>query len=208
MSETLTQEKPIEAKEQIKSQENKTLAILTGKKTMLFPFEKQDLSLFLKLHREDKKGYLGQFCLKYMNVLEALNYVNALFTFNKIHVWTVYTKETKPRVVGFVYLSDLEKYKCSISGVVDGEFLRGLARELRRDKYTYTEDAFRALIHHTFTTSIMRIEANVAENNRLSLAMCKKVGFIVEGNRRKSMEMDGQFLDVLYLSILKEEFEK
>lgn len=187
--------------------ENKTITVLTGRKTMLFPFRGDDMPLFIRLHREDKKGYLGQFCLKYMNALEALNYVNTLFVLNKIHVWTVYTKEIKPRVVGFVYVSDLEKYKCSISGVVDGDFLKGLARELRRDKYTYTEDAFRTLINHIFTCTMIRIEANVADNNRLSLALCKKVGFTVEGNRRKSMEMDGKFLDVMYLSILKEEWK-
>lgn len=197
----------VEEKIEVPQTENKTTSVLTGKKTMLFPFRADDMPLFLRLHREDKKGYLGQFCLKYMNALEALNYVNTLFVLNKIHVWTVYTKEVKPRVVGFVYVSDLEKYKCSISGVVDGDFLKGLARELRRDKYTYTEDAFRTLINHIFTCTMIRIEANVADNNRLSLAMCKKVGFVVEGNRRKSMEMDGNFLNVMYLSILKEDWK-
>ena len=194
----------VEEKTEVKN-ENKTTAVLTGRKTMLFPFSVNDLPLFLKLHREDKKGYLGQFCLKYMNALEALNYVNALFQLNKIHVWTVYTKEVKSRVVGFVYVSDLEKFKCSISGVMDGEFARGLGREIRRDKYTYTEDAFRTLISHIFTCTMIRIEANVQETNRLSLALCKKVGFVTEGCRRKAMELDGQFLNVIYMSILKEE---
>lgn len=199
------EEKPVETE---KSPENKTLTILTGKKTMLFPFTAADLPLFIRLHREDRKGYLGQFCLKYMNALEAVNYIDALFKLNKIHVWTVYIKSTnKPKVAGFVYVSDVEKYKCTICGVMDNEFARGLGREIRRDKYTYTEDAFRTLINHIFTATMIRIEVNVVENNRLSLALCKKVGFVIEGNRRKSMEMDGNFFDVFYLSILKSEWK-
>jgi RimJ/RimL family protein N-acetyltransferase len=198
--ETLVEEKPAEVKV-----ENKTLVQLRGRKTMLFPFHINDMLAFIRLHRNDRKGYLGQFCFKYMSEAEAVNYLHHLLAFNKIHIWTAYTKEIKSRFAGFVYLSDIEKYKCVISGVMDTEFVHGLSRELRRDKYTYSEDAFRALIRHVFTTSIIRIEANCTEGNRLSFNLCKKVGFVIEGCRRKAMEMDGEFYNVLYLSILKEE---
>lgn len=189
-------------------QENKTLTILKGRKTMLFPFHIADMKNFIRLHRADKKGYLGQFCFKYMTEAEAINYLHALIATNQIHIWTVFTKEMKSRFVGFVYLSNIEKFKCTISGVMDPEFSRGLSRELRRDKYTYSEDAFRSLIQHVFTSTIIRIEADCTENNRLSFNLCKKVGFILEGMRRKAMEMDGEFYNVLYMSILKEEWSK
>lgn len=201
MSENIVEE----AQEIIKS-ENKTLSILKGRKTMLFPFHVNDVSMFIKLHRNDKKGYLGQFCFKYMTEAQAINYLHNLISLNQIHVWTVFTKEMKPRFVGFVYMSNLEKFKCTVSGVMDNEFVRGLSRELRRDKYTYSEDAFRSLIKHAFSTTIMRIESDCLENNRLSFNLCKRVGFILEGIRRKAMEMDGQFYNVMYLSILKEEY--
>lgn len=186
--------------------ENKTISILKGRKTMLFPFHINDVTMFIKLHRNDKKGYLGQFCFKYMTEAEAINYLHNLIALNKIHVWTVFTKEMKPRFVGFVYLSNMEKFKCTISGVMDNEFIRGLSRELRRDKYTYSEDAFRSIIKHVFTTTIMRVESDCIENNRLSFNLCKKVGFVLEGTRRKAMEMDGEFYNVMYLSIIKEEY--
>lgn len=202
MSETIVEE----AQEIIKV-ENKTLTILKGRKTILFPFHINDVPMFIKLHRGDKKGYLGQFCFKYMSEAEAINYLHNLIALNQIHIWTVYTKEIKTRFVGFVYLSNIEKFKCTISGVMDNEFIKGLNRELRRDKYTYSEDAFRALIKHIFTSTIIRVESDCLEINRLSFNLCKRVGFILEGLRRKAMEMDGQFYNVLYMSILKEEYK-
>lgn len=201
MSETIVQEA-----QNIIQMENKTTAIIKGRKTMLFPFHINDVSMFIKLHRNDKKGYLGQFCFKYMSEGEAINYLHNLIALNQIHIWTVFTKEMKPRFVGFVYLSNLEKYKATISGVMDAEFVRGLSRELRRDKYTYSEDAFRCLVKHAFSTTIIRIESDCLEENRLSFNLCKRVGFILEGIRRKSMEMDGQFYNVMYMSIIKEEY--
>lgn len=200
--ETLVEEKQPEVKF-----ENKTTVRLSGRKTMLFPFHMNDMLSFIRLHRNDKKGYLGQFCFKYMSQGEAVNYLHHLLVMNKIHIWTAYSKEINSRFVGFVYLSDIEKFKCVISGVMDTEFVKGLSRELRRDKYTYSEDSFRSLIKHAFTTSIIRIEANCTENNRLSFNLCKKVGFILEGCRRNVMEMDGEFYNVLYLSILKGEYK-
>lgn len=200
--ETLLEEKLPEVKI-----ENKTTVQLNGRKTMLFPFHINDMLSFVKLHRSDRKGYLGQFCFKYMSEAEAVNYLHHLIAMNKIHIWTAYTKEIKSRFAGFVYLSDIEKFKCVIYGVMDSEFVKGLSRELRREKYTYSEDAFRALIRHVFTTSIIRIEADCHESNRLSFNLCKKVGFVFEGMRRKAGHMDGEFLNILYMSILKDEWK-
>lgn len=197
----------VEEAQNILKVENKTLVILKGRKTMLFPFHINDMAAFIKIHRADKKGYLGQFSFKYMSEAEAINYLHALMVTNQIHIWTVYTKEIKSRFVGFVYLSNIEKFKCTISGVMDAEFVKGLSRELRRDKYTYAEDAFRALIRHAFTTFIVRVESDCMEENRLSFNLCKKVGFVLEGIRRKAMEMDGNFYNVIYMSILKEEYK-
>lgn len=142
-----------------------------------------------------------------MTEAEAINYLHALVSTNQIHIWTVYTKEIKSRFVGFVYLSNIERFKATVSGVMDNEFVRGLSRELRRDKYTYSEDAFRSLVKHAFTSSIIRIESDCLEENRLSFNLCKRVGFTLEGIRRKAMEMDGKFYNAMYLSILKEEYK-
>lgn len=209
MSDTLIEEKPIEIKTpkmDVGAVDNKTLTILKGRKTMLFPFHIVDVKDFVRLHRNDKHGYMGRFCFKYMTEGESITYLHALIATNQIHIWTVTTKEAKPRFVGFVYVSDVEKYKCTMGGSMDSLFAKGLSRELRRDKYTYSEDAFRALINHVFTSTMIRIEADVVEDNRMSLALCKKVGFSIEGVRRKSMEMDGKFFNVIYLSLLKEEY--
>lgn len=195
----------VEEAQKIANVENKTTVTLKGRKTMLFPFNVVDVKNFIRLHRNDRKGYLGQFCFKYMTEIEAMNYLHLLVSTNQIHIWSVFTKEIKSRFVGFVYLSNIEKYKCTISGVMDVDFAKGLTRELRRDKYTFSEDAFRALINHVFTSTIIRIEADCTEGNRLSFNLCKKVGFVQEGIRRKAMEMDGEFYNVIYMSILREE---
>lgn len=187
-----------ETKKEVKPQPT-----LYGKKTILFPFNAVDLILFIKLHRQDRLGHLGQFCLKQMSEQEAAIYVEAQILTRQIFIWTVMTKEYRTRLAGFVYLSNVMPHSVMISGVMDFQFARGLTKELRRDKYTYSEDAERTLINYCFDLGINRIESSCAESNRRAIALNKKIGFIKEGTMRDAMEIDGRFENIIYQSLLR-----
>ena len=183
-------------------------SILYGKKVVLFDFRPEDLEHFVKLHREDKFGYMQQYCLKKMTQEEGIKFVTALILSNQIKCWAVYIKNNKGKnCAGFIYLSNMTSFSANISGIMDVEIIRGLLKQIRHDKYTFAEDSIRTLISHCFNgVGLSRIETTVLSNNRRALALDKKIGFVNEGRFREAFQMDNAFYDVIQLAILKREW--
>jgi RimJ/RimL family protein N-acetyltransferase len=183
--------------------------ILTGKKVLLFPMADIDLEHFIKLHREDKHGYMQRYCLKEMTPEEARKYILILVASSQIYVWTVMTKEGKAsRRAGYVYISDLSKNACNVSGIMDNEFAKGLGRILRRDKLTYAQDSLHTLLKFIFEDfGLERVETTIVENNRTALSLAQREGFKKEGVMRHYLKVDDSFADVAVLSILKNEWQ-
>jgi diamine N-acetyltransferase len=70
----------------------------------------------------------------------------------------------------------------------------------------YGTEAVRLLCLHGFNTlNLNRIYLHVFENNPGAIRAYEKAGFIHEGRERQAEYMDGQFIDVLRMSILKSE---
>lgn len=184
--------------------------IIIGRRVVLFPLAPQDLEHFVKLHREDKHGYMQRFCLKEMTEEEAKKYILALLTTNSIIVFAAYTKEGKAsRKAGYVYLSDITRHGACISGIMDKEFSKGLGKQLRRDKYTFSQDALHTLLAFCFEKmSLNRITSDVLEENRLAVALLKKEGLIKEGTMRQGAYINGEYKNVANFSMLKEEWKK
>lgn len=184
------------------------LFMLVGKKVILFPLAIVDLDNFVKLHRNDTQGYLQRYCLKEMTDDEAKRYILALLTMHQIAIFTVMTKEGKAsRRAGYVYISDFSKDACNISGIMDKEFAQGLHKQLRRDKYTYAQDALHTLLNFIFNRfELERIETTILSRNKLALALAQKEGFKKEGVMRHYIKINGQFDDVAVLSILRNEW--
>lgn len=201
MIETLEEKHIVETKKQ-------TIPILYGKKTISFPIIYDDLGHLVSLLHEDKMGYMGKFCLKNMTIEQATEYAHRMIMSNEIVVWSVFTKEGKAsRRGGYIYLTDITPFSCEVGGIMDINFAKGLTKHLRSDKYTYAEDAFRALLKHAFEVGNMeRCQSVILEFNRRSIALDYKIGFKREGIMRKAFEFEGKLINLHIFSLLKEEF--
>lgn len=73
----------------------------------------------------------------------------------------------------------------------------------------YGTEAVRLLVRYGFDTlNLNRISLRVFENNRRAIRVYEKAGFVHEGRMRQAEYRDGKYLDVLLMSILREEFQK
>jgi RimJ/RimL family protein N-acetyltransferase len=72
----------------------------------------------------------------------------------------------------------------------------------------YGTEAVRLLVRHGFNTlNLNRIYLHVFENNPGAIRAYEKAGFIHEGKERQAEFKNGEYIDVLMMSILKDEFE-
>jgi RimJ/RimL family protein N-acetyltransferase len=71
----------------------------------------------------------------------------------------------------------------------------------------YGTEAVRLLAQHGFKTlNLNRIFLHVFENNLRAIRAYEKAGFVHEGRERQAEFRDGKYMDVLRMSMLKDEF--
>ncbi len=72
----------------------------------------------------------------------------------------------------------------------------------------YGTEAMRLLLQFGFTTlNLHRISLRVYEDNQRAISAYKKAGFVDEGRHRQAVFQEGQYLDVLFMSILRTEWQ-
>ncbi len=72
----------------------------------------------------------------------------------------------------------------------------------------YGTQAMRMLLRHGFDTlNLNRIFLRVFETNLRAIRSYEQAGFIHEGRMRQAMYQDGRYLDVLLMSVLRQEWE-
>src|SRR5690606_21347965 len=74
-------------------------------------------------------------------------------------------------------------------GIAEGQRGKGIGTEL-----------FRALDSWAALISLHRLELTVMETNAAGLALYKKAGFEVEGTKRDSLLINGQFVNEYYMA--------
>lgn len=73
----------------------------------------------------------------------------------------------------------------------------------------YGTDAMRVLLRYAFTElSLHRVSLNVFGYNERALRSYEKAGFTVEGRARNWLNRDGQRWDLVYMGILRTEWER
>lgn len=188
--------------------ENKS-AILYGKKSIGFPIVFGDLDHLATLLVNDKQSLLARFSLNKMTIDQAKEYIHGLLLSGQIICWCFTTKEgRKSRKIGYAWLADMTEFTATVVGILDKQFARGLATNIKKDKYTYTEDAFRAMIKYGFDNlGIIRYQSETLESNSASLHLQRKVGFKKEGVMRKAFKIEDQYHNLVILGLLKEEYD-
>ena len=69
-------------------------------------------------------------------------------------------------------------------------------------------EAMRLILRHGFNTlNLNRIWLDVYENNPRAIRCYEKVGFVHEGRKRQAMYKEGQYVDILLMSVLRDEWQ-
>jgi len=72
----------------------------------------------------------------------------------------------------------------------------------------YGTEAMRLLLRHGFETlNLNRIGLDVYADNPRAIRSYEKAGFVLEGRRRQAMFKRGQYVDILQMSVLREEWK-
>ncbi|KAJ3754414.1 acyl-CoA N-acyltransferase [Lentinula raphanica] len=72
----------------------------------------------------------------------------------------------------------------------------------------YGEEVTRFVVDYCFhSLGLHRVSLLVFSGNERAISLYKKVGFLEEGRKRKVNWIDGQWEDMIYMGILKEEWE-
>jgi len=64
------------------------------------------------------------------------------------------------------------------------------------------------LNHAFYNMNLNRVELEVLENNIPAIKLYEKIGFKQEGIKRKAIYKNGEFIDVIIMAILKEDYKK
>lgn len=108
--------------------------------------------------------------------------------------------EAEWRMIGGCGFFNLDRRnRCSEFGIMIG------------DKHSWNQgygtEAVRMLVQHGFNTlNLNRIYLRVLDNNSRAIRTYEKVGFKHEGRQRQADYKDGRYIDLLVMSILKDEF--
>jgi RimJ/RimL family protein N-acetyltransferase len=72
----------------------------------------------------------------------------------------------------------------------------------------YGTEAMKLVLKHGFETlNLNRIFLRVYENNPRAIRSYEKAGYVHEGRMRQGHYQDGQYVDVLFMSVLRSEWE-
>jgi RimJ/RimL family protein N-acetyltransferase len=73
----------------------------------------------------------------------------------------------------------------------------------------YGTDAMRAILRFAFTElNLHRVSLDVFEYNLRAIRSYEKAGFVVEGRERQVLHRDGRRWDMIYMGILRKEWEQ
>lgn len=109
-------------------------------------------------------------------------------------------EKASSRIVGAVYL-------LSINWVVrDCEFAIWIGERDFQGRGVGTFATYKALEHAFLDLNLNRVYLSVIKTNERAIALYKKSGFSVEGVQRQAVFKQGDYLDVVQMSILASEF--
>jgi RimJ/RimL family protein N-acetyltransferase len=100
------------------------------------------------------------------------------------------------RIVGWCDILRVERHAMAHSGVlgigiVEGYREKGLGRAL-----------IQAALARARKAGLTRVELTVRQDNRRAIALYRKLGFALEGRKRKAFRVDGKYYDLLSMAVL------
>lgn len=73
----------------------------------------------------------------------------------------------------------------------------------------YGTDAMRVLLRYAFTElNLYRLSLNVFSYNLRAVRAYEKVGFVIEGRQRQALRRDGQYHDLIFMGVLRDDWQQ
>ena len=106
----------------------------------------------------------------------------------------------KDQIIGLVSLTNIDQFNQSaIFHIMIGDS----SNRAKGAGYFATNE----ILKHAFLDmNLNRVELSILESNQRALALYDKVGFRIEGVKRKSVYKNGTFVDLVIMSVLREDF--
>ena len=185
------------------------MRILTGRKVILIPMQETDFDFFMEVYTQQKKNFLydlGKGTAEKIKENFLRNFYEGIF-----YGWIIFTNHgRKAAKIGTIWAMDNNEFTMEISGALSAKMVRGTISRIRRknsEGYTYAEEAlFLVTQYCILDLGKERIQAAIEDGNTLAIELTKKVGFKKEGTLRNFVKMDDKKLDIVMLSMLKEDF--
>lgn len=177
--------------------------MLKGKKVLLRPIKRSDISFFLKWFNDPE---IIQYLTRYLPMTEMAEekWIEELATKPQSEVVFIIEviEDGSNKPIGNCGLHRIHpKDHTAEIGIVIGE----------KDYWGkgYGTEATQLLIEYGFKQlNLHRVSSWVIEFNKRSIKLCEKLGFQKEGVLRKAIFKNGQFWDKILFGLLKEEWQK
>ena len=143
--------------------------------------------------------YLGA-PFRYINYEVDEKWFEDYMMLRKSNVRCAIIEEDKDEILGLVSLTSIDLLNQS----AELQIMIGDVKNHNKGIGTF---AVNGILHHAFNNlNLQRVELYVLCDNERAIHLYEKCGFSYEGKKRKSNYKNGQFVDLLIYSILKEEF--
>ncbi len=173
---------------------------LKGKKVLLRAVEEEDIEMLRVLTNDPEyESMIVGWAFPVSKKDQAEWFANIKNDLSRLR-YTIVTEEDGP--VGMIGLRDID-WK---NGVASGLGMRIAKKEIRTRGLA--TDAWMTLMRYAFNElRLNRINGSALAYNKISLHVCEKVGFKVEGVQRQAVYKNGEYVDRVMLGCLRSDYE-
>jgi len=178
--------------------------MIKGKKVILRSLKKEDFSVLYKWFNDSEvlAFWYGRDKPKTMAWIKK-HFEPIIAGKKSSKVWAI---EVKGRLIGYMYNTPEKDDDDEFSGRVELDILIGEKKEWEKG---YGTDALRAMLDYAFNKQkAERVFIMPRTNNARAIHVYEKVGFKKEGILRHFEKFEGKWIDMVMMSILKDEFKK
>jgi len=173
---------------------------IEGKLVRLRAIEEEDLVFLRDLHEDPVNSAMLVGWSFPLSMLDQARWYHASVDDSRTHRFIIERKDTHA-LLGFTGLWDIDwKDRLAGAGIA-------LSSDSSVRRQGFGIDAYMAMTRYAFDElGLHRLESDIIEYNKASMALHKKCGWLVEGVRRQSVFRGGRFWDLVHVSILADEY--
>lgn len=178
------------------------MSVIYGKRIRLRAPEREDIPIFTRWFSDPEVTHGLALYLPFSIAEEELWFDNMLKRPPEEHPLTIEVKKGDGwTVIGNMGFFDINKVAHSVEvGIVIGE--KGYWNQ------GYGTEAMKLMLKHGFNTlNLHRIMLKVYAYNERAIRAYEKAGYVLEGRLRDAIYRDGEYHDILLMSVLRSEWQ-